>query len=345
MIEIKQEKLNGLTALDLFCGAGVGAYGIKKAGYDILYAVDNDKDAVDTYNLNIGNHAVCEDIRKVDPNYLPEVDLVIATPVCKPFSVCGARRLTKDKKYGDLLSETVRIFSALKPKALFFENVAGIAIGDSLPIFIDFCKYLESYGYHTYWDIVNSFDLGVPQQRERVFLVAIRDDIPYEFVHPKKVMKRTTQRDAIYDLRDKTIEDVKNHNTNRFKIYPNFSVNMRQCDWDEPSKTVLSHKDAVLVYPEPKLILDKQLIKKYSVDLTTDTSIFPRKMSVREHLRLQTVGDDFYFPDNVSLNEQYNRCSGVPSLVAYKYGKAIEDCLLGRTPKRISTIKYGKKLF
>ena len=53
--EIKQQELNGFTAVDLFCGAGIGAYGIKKAGYNILFGIDNDNHAVDTYNLNIDN--------------------------------------------------------------------------------------------------------------------------------------------------------------------------------------------------------------------------------------------------------------------------------------------------
>ena len=63
LYEIKQLKPNGLSVVDLFCGAGVGAYGIKKSGYDILYGVDNDPDAVRNYNNNIVNHAVCKDIR------------------------------------------------------------------------------------------------------------------------------------------------------------------------------------------------------------------------------------------------------------------------------------------
>ena len=114
---------NNLSAVDLFCGAGIGAYGIKKAGYNIVWAIDNDKDAVRTYNINIGDHAICEDIRKINGADIPKHDLMIATPVCKPFSVCGARRLTNDEKYGDLLAETLRLFSICKPKALFFENV------------------------------------------------------------------------------------------------------------------------------------------------------------------------------------------------------------------------------
>lgn len=340
LYEIEQLPQNGLTACDLFCGAGVGAYGIKHAGYNILWGVDNDEDAVRTYNLNIGNHAICEDIRKVDASYIPKHDLMIATPVCKPFSVCGARRLTNDEKYGDLLAETIRLFSQCKPKALFFENVAGIAMGDSLIVFKDFLKQIEDFGYHTYWKIVNSWNLGVPQERERVYMVAISDDVPYEFEIPKEMLfGRKTQRDAFYDLKDKTINDVKNHNTERFKIYGSFSVNLRQNDWDEPAKTVLSHMDAAIVYPEPKIIGSAKDNYDYFKDVNTDTDVFPRKLSVREHLRLQTVGDDFYFPEDISLKEQYNRCSGVPSLVSYKYGIAIADCLLGKTKLRDGTIK------
>ena len=333
---------NNLVAVDLFCGAGIGAYGFKKAGYNIVWAVDNDKDAVKTYNVNIGDHAVCEDIRKIKSSDVPKHDLMIATPVCKPFSVCGARRLTNDEKYGDLLAETLRLFSECRPKALFFENVAGIAMGDSLSVFNDFITQIESYAYHTYWNIVNSWDLGVPQERERVYMVAISDSITNEFEVPKQLLfGKKTQRDAFWDLRDKTIKDVKNHNTDIFKVWSSFSVNIRQCNWDEPAKTVLSHMDSALCYPEPKLPYGDY---KDNFEAFKQGKEFPRKLSVREHLRLQTVGDDFYFPDDISLKEQYNRCSGVPSLVAYKYGIAIADCLLGKTSIRKHTLKK-KKLF
>ena len=341
--EIKQLKANKLTACDLFCGAGIGAYGFKKSGYNMLWGVDNDADAVKTYNINIGNHAICEDIRKIKASDIPEHDLMIATPVCKPFSVCGARRLTNDKKYGDLLAETIRLFSECKPKALFFENVAGIAMGDSLLVFKDFLKQIESFGYHTYWKIVNSWHLGVPQERERVYMVAIRDDIPYEFEIPKEILfGRTNQKDAFYDLRDKTSKDVKNHNLEKMseKMFSKFSANFRQNAWDEPAKTVLSSMQSALLYSEP-FLGNIDYAEAHSKRGDAD---FPRRLSVREHLRLQTVGDDFYFPDDVALSEQYNRCSGVPSLVAYKYGIAIADCLLGKTAKRKNTVKR-KSLF
>ena len=326
--------LNNLTAVDLFCGAGIGAYGIKHAGYNILWAVDNDKDAVRTYNLNIGNHAICADIRSIKKEDIPEHDLMIATPVCKPFSICGARRLTSDKKYGDLLAETLRLFSECKPKALFFENVAGLVYDASLPIFLDFVNQIESYEYHVIWELINCWDLGVPQERIRVFLVAIRNDILYEFIPPKKLLfGKKVQKDAFYDLKDKTIVDIKNHNTDFIKHFDNnMVVKHRQRGWNEPGFTVLSDANSQQYYPEP-------IIKDWK-----DFDNLPRRLSVREHLRLQTVGDDFYFPDDISINEQYFRCSGIPSLVAYKYGIAIADCLLGKTPIKKGYVKR-KSLF
>lgn len=330
----KESLYNGLKAVDLFCGAGVGAYGIKKAGYDIVFGIDNDKDAVRTYNINIGNHAICQDIRKLKAQDVPKHDLMIATPVCKPFSVCGARRLTNDEKYGDLLAETIRLFSECRPNALFFENVGGLVMGDSLSVFNDFVQQINDFGYHTYWELVNCWDLGVPQERIRVFLVAIKDEILYEFVPPKKIMfGRPTQYDAFYDLKDKTIKDIRNHNTDHIKHFDNeMVVKHRQRGWNEPGFTVLSDADSPQYYPEPKITDWK------------DFDNLPRRLSVREHLRLQTVGDDFYFPEDVSIREQYNRCSGIPSLVAYKYGCAIADCLLGKTSIRQYTIKK-KRLF
>lgn len=321
MLEIVQQPQNNFTCVDLFCGAGVGAYGIKRAGYNIIFGIDNDSSAVETYNLNIGNHAICGDIRNLKATDIPKHDLMIATPVCKPFSVCGARRLTDDEKYGDLLAETLRLFSECRPRAFFFENVAGLVMDKSLPIFEDFVERLQSCGYCVYWSVFNCWDYGVPQERIRVFLVAIRNDTNNEFIWPESVRNKTVIKDALYDLKDKTIQDVKNHNTDYIKHFDNaMVVKHRQRLWNEPAMTVLSDPDSQQYYPEP-IITDWK-----------DFDNLPRRLSVREHLRLQTVGDDFYFPDTVSLREQYIRCSGVPSLMSYKIGMAISECLNGKTP-------------
>ena len=86
---IKQLPKNGLTMVDLFCGAGIGGFGFKKAGYDIIYAVDNMQYAVDTYNKNVGNHAVCLDIKKINLNDLPEADVYSGGFPCQAFCLGG----------------------------------------------------------------------------------------------------------------------------------------------------------------------------------------------------------------------------------------------------------------
>lgn len=342
LYEIEQLPENGLTAIDLFCGAGIGAYGIKRAGFDIVYGIDNEQFAVDTYNINIGNHAICGDIRNLKKEDIPEHDLMIATPVCKPFSICGSRKLTKDAIYGDLLFETVRILDLCRPKAFFFENVAGLVLGESIHVFNDLIMDIESMGYVVYWELINCWDYGVPQDRERVFIVAIRKDIPYEFIPPKKLLfGKKTQKDAFYDLQNKTIADIKNHNTTLWHDYATFIVRNRQRPWDMPANTVISDVDSVCFYPEPFLSPKN---RKRSTAKTKYNITAPRKLSVRETLRLQTVGDDFFFSDDIKLSNQYTRCSGIPSLIAYKFGIAIHQCLTGNTPERKGDVKM-KKLF
>lgn len=100
MQEMTRRKSNNLKVVDLFCGAGVGACGIKLAGYNIIWGIDNNKYAVDTYNKNIGEHAICCDIRKLNMEDIPNHDLMIATPVCKSFSVAGNGKGVNDNKAG-----------------------------------------------------------------------------------------------------------------------------------------------------------------------------------------------------------------------------------------------------
>ena len=100
---------NKIKVVDLFCGAGIGACGIKMAGFNIVWGIDNDKYAVETYNRNIGNHAVCKNIKNIKSSEIPEHDIMVATPVCKSFSVAGSQRGFEDNKNGDLTFHFTRL--------------------------------------------------------------------------------------------------------------------------------------------------------------------------------------------------------------------------------------------
>lgn len=197
---------NKLTVIDLFCGGGIGAVGVKEAGFKIIYAIDNNKYAVSTYNKNIGNHCVMQDIRKLDINTVPKSDIILGSPVCKSFSFAGNYRGFEDKKYGDLTDYYLKIVKEKLPKAIVFENVKGMVSKKHIDYFKEFLKDLEEIGYKISYKIVNAYEYGVPQLRERLIVVGIRKDLNKEFLFPKPIPieDRMNIFDAIGDLPEPT---------------------------------------------------------------------------------------------------------------------------------------------
>lgn len=392
---IEREK-NGLTMTDLFCGAGIGAVGFKLAGYEIRFAIDNQIYAVDTYNRNIGPHAVLGDIRKLSSQEIPDTDVITGGFPCNPFSVAGKGEGVKDKKRGDLGYHFYRIIKEKQPKAFLMENVAGLVSKRHKAFFDELMQLFDEAGYNVTWKLINTWDYGVPQLRKRVFAVGIRKDLNKTFVFPEPIPeeKRTTIRDAIGDLpnpnglnnhigygirKDEapyinkippggnwkdlseeeqkaflgkafysgggktgflrkvsfdapayTITSVMNGKNNaqiidnQDKYYkgdfsPRYKSRNRQKQWDEPSFTIVSQARQLPLYPEPA---NYDIRKMDEMDVPP-----PRRFTVRECLRLQTVPDWFSFSDDIPLNKQYERCSGIPSLVAYKFGIAIAELL------------------
>lgn len=317
MIEIKERPKNDLKVVDLFCGAGVGACGIKLCGYDIIFGLDNNQYAIDTYNKIIGNHAICADIKKINMNDIPDHDLMIATPVCKSFSIAGSQKGSKDKKNGDLSYYFIEALNTKLPKAFLFENVAGMTLDKHKEFFEDLLSKL-SINYNVKWKVINCSDYGIPQDRKRVFIIGIRKDIDKEFNFPETVHIKTTIRDAIYDIKDlKDIPNNREYHEGGFS--PRYLSRNRQRQWDEQAFTIVSEARQLALYPEPA---------NYDIrteDITVNPP--PRRFTVRECLRLQTVPNWFKFDDNIPLLKQYERCSGIPSLMAYKLGIEIEKVI------------------
>ena len=315
---MNKERNNKIKIVDLFCGAGIGASGAKESGFNIVWAVDNDKYAVKTYNMNIGEHAVCKSIRDITKDDIPEHDIMIATPVCKSFSVAGSMGGFEDNKTGDLTYHFTRLLKDCKPKAFLFENVAGMVSKRNIEEFNKVVTSIEGYGYNVTWMRVNCSDYGVPQDRIRVFMIGIRKDIKKEFVFPEKIKDKKTIRDAIYDLKNN--KKIKNNDeTLELGYSSRYKSRNRQRQWDEQAFTIVSEVRHLALYPEPPM---------YDIRVEdTYKNPPPRRFTVRECLRLQTVPDWFYFSEDIPLKKQYERCSGIPSLMSKKLLNAIADTL------------------
>lgn len=184
------------NVISLFSGGGGLDLGFKAEGYNIIWAIDNTPNAVETYRANIGDHIICEDINKIDANALPKADVVIGGPPCQSFSLSGNRH-TEDSR-GQLVWKYIEIIEAVKPRAFLFENVTGLQSaknkdGKILPQLI---KAFQDIGYEISFQVMNAADYGVPQRRNRIIIVGLKDG--QKFIFPMKT--HSEEGGGLFDL-------------------------------------------------------------------------------------------------------------------------------------------------
>lgn len=169
-----------LTAIDLFAGCGGLSHGLRKAGFHVIGAIENEAKAAETYKLNHPEtHVWAEDIRTVGTLRVSRklrlrkghLDLLAGCPPCQGFSTMRTLngKLSVRDKRNDLVSEFVRFVEALRPRAVMMENVPGLA---SKGQFKQFCKRLSDLGYQGEYHILNAAGFGVPQRRWRLIYLA-----------------------------------------------------------------------------------------------------------------------------------------------------------------------------
>ena len=172
------------TVISLFAGCGGSSLGYSMAGYRELLAVEWDDHAVATFKLNFpevpvyhGNIAKlsveeCLRLAGIGPG---ELDVLDGSPPCQGFSTAGKRRM--DDGRNTLFREYVRLLRGLRPKILIMENVSGMVKGKMKLIFAEILKELKESGYHVSARLMNAMYYGVPQSRQRMIFVGVREDI------------------------------------------------------------------------------------------------------------------------------------------------------------------------
>lgn len=173
------------TIVSLFSGGGGLDLGFQNTGFDIIWANDNDKEAVSSYRENLGDHIMLEDITNISEKDIPKADIVIGGPPCQSFSLVGKRRM--DDERGELVWQYLRIIETIKPKLFVFENVIGLKSAktpEGTLVIADLLKAFKDVGYEVKWEVLNSADYGVPQKRRRIFLVGTSEGIQFEFPEP-----------------------------------------------------------------------------------------------------------------------------------------------------------------
>lgn len=163
-----------MKVVSLFSGAGGMDLGFKKAGFNIIWANDFFKEAVETYKKNIGDHIVFGDITKISSEDIPNgADVVIGGFPCQGFSVANIKRSMEDKR-NFLYREMLRIINDKKPKYFVAENVKGLISMENGGVIKMIVKDFESLGYKVDYKILNAAEYGIPQMRERVLIIGNR---------------------------------------------------------------------------------------------------------------------------------------------------------------------------
>ena len=179
-----------LKVMELFAGYGSQALALENLGIEFTSDISEiDKYAIDAYNQIHGQTKNYGDICKINEAELPEYDLVTYSSPCQDFSVAGKMK-GGEKGSGtrsSLLWECERIIRAVKPKYLLMENVKNLVGKKFMPCFKAWLCTLEEIGYNNYWQVLNAKDYGIPQNRERVFVVSIRKDLNQTYMFPEPV--------------------------------------------------------------------------------------------------------------------------------------------------------------
>ncbi|SFB97746.1 DNA (cytosine-5)-methyltransferase 1 [Flexibacter flexilis DSM 6793] len=168
--------------IDLFAGIGGIRLGFEAFGCETVFSSEWDKAAQDMYEANFGERPF-GDINDIAPNDVPDHDILLAGFPCQPFSIAGKGLGFADTR-GTLFFNIEAILDAKKPQAFLLENVKRLVTHDNGQTFAVILEKLKNLGYTVYYKIFNSLDFGVPQKRERIYIVGFKESIHFKFPKP-----------------------------------------------------------------------------------------------------------------------------------------------------------------
>ena len=331
-------------SIELFAGAGGLALGLEQAGFTHIGAVEYDKTAAKTLKINRPFwNIICEDIEQVAKRDLEkefkikrgELDLLSGGAPCQSFSYAGKRLGLEDIR-GTMFYHYATFLRKLQPKLFLFENVRGLISHDGGKTYQTILNIFKDEGYTTYYQILNAWDYGVPQKRERLITIGIRNDLTKQittFQFPPPYSYKPVIRDIKLDKNPKPEECVQYSNSKKkiFELVPPGGYwrdippaiakeYMKSCWYMEGGRTGILRRIGL---DEPSLtVLTSPAMKQ--TDRCHPVEVRP--FSFRENARIQTFPDDWVFCGK--LLEKYKQIgNAVPVNLAKEIGNTLISVL------------------
>lgn len=330
--------IDNRNLVSLFAGCGGLDLGFQKAGFDIVWANEFDKDIWSTYESNHKKTPLDKrSITDIQMGEVPDCIGIIGGPPCQSWSEAGAQRGINDPR-GQLFFDYIRILKEKKPWFFLAENVSGILANKHSDAVKRILEAFADAGYILSIKTVNAHDYGVPQTRKRVIIVGYNYELGLKYCFPEPSSYKPVLKDAIWDLRDSALPSLTNNKTNGSNcLFPNheymtgghstiYMSRNRVRSWDEPSFTIQAGGRHAPIHPQaPKM---KNVgIDKFEFDEERLASY--RRLSVRECARIQTFPDDFIFQYSNLVSAYKMIGNAVPVNLAFHLASKIKFDLFG----------------
>lgn len=322
-----------LKIASLFCGCGGMDLGIQggfkflgktynELPFEVVYAVDNDEYAAKIYNDNFSHKCEIKDVRDIAPSNVPDHDILLGGFPCQSFSISAQNppRLGYKDDRGKLFFEMVKILREKQPRFFIGENVKGLLSANKGKAFPMIVKEFEKAGYHLHFKLLNASEFGIPQKRERVFIVGFRDFDDYSnfrFPQPKtlngskiklkQVIDKKADKDNKWFFSQKAVDGM-------LRVRDKMNKGRVQ-DLDQPCNTISSHLAKVsLNGTDPVLMIGGSY----------------RRFTPREAANIQSFPRTFRL-ESVSENRQYRAIgNAVPPVLMWNVANALTNYVLSR---------------
>lgn len=320
-----------LIVTPIFCGCGGMDVGIQGGfnflekhystlPFEVVYAVDNDAYATKIYNDNFAHKCETKDVRDIVASEVPDHDILLGGFPCQSFSISAQNppRLGYKDDRGKLFFEMIKVLREKKPRFFIGENVKGLLSANKGQAFPMIIKEFEKAGYHIHYKLLNASEFGVPQKRERVFIVGFRDfDDYFNFKFPqpntlngskivlKQVIDKKVDRDEKWFFSQRAVDGM-------LRVREKMNKGRVQ-DLNQPCNTISSHLSKVsLNGTDPVLMVNERY----------------RRLTPREASNIQSFPKSFKL-DSVSENRQYRAIgNAVPPVLMWNVANALANTIV-----------------
>lgn len=342
---LKDRSSSGYTVLDLFSGAGGTALGLHNAGLEHVGLVELDHWASETLRRNMPEwNVIEEDIAKVDFKGI-NADVIEGGFPCQAFSYAGNKLGFEDTR-GTLFFELARAVKEIRPKVAIGENVRGLYRHDGGRTLETMLNVLNELGYKVAYKVLRAQYLDVPQKRERLIIVAVREDLNLPILFPRERDYIVTLREAIGDVPESEGQKYPKKKRDVMEMIPpggywkDLPIEIRKeymgrSFYRSGGKTGMARR---LSWNEPCLTLTTSPAQKQTERCHPEET---RPLTVREYARIQTFPDEWEFAGSVT--QQYKQIgNALPVNFAFHVGKAV-IAMLNKNPKEGDFVEVEPK--